>query len=136
MATANAVQRHPDDPVPLDEVLDMLRNIAKDYTSIGSIFTYGARTTSTSRTAPARVDPGRYVKIEQYEALQQEVAALKDTANLLQKENKMRANQAHQTQQSQTAPPRFDNRQTQQVRIQPRPNREGCYYCNGGGHMA
>jgi hypothetical protein len=133
---ASADERHPDDPVPLDEVLELLRNIAKDYTSIGSMFAYRSRTSNGSRHLAPTPDTRGFVKIEQYEALQQEVAALKDTADLLKRDNKQLMHKANQPQQSssQSVPPRFDNRQIPQVRIQPRPN-NSCFYCGVPGHM-
>jgi hypothetical protein len=133
-AAATTDERHPDDPVPLDEVLELLRNIAKDYTSIGSMFAYGSRTLNSSRHSALPPDTRGFVKIEQYEALQQEVAALKDTADLLKRDNKQLMHKASQQTSSQSVPPRFDNRQTQQVRIQPRPS-NSCFYCGVPGHM-
>lgn len=126
--------RHPEDPFSLDEVLDLLRGIANDYSNIGSIFSYDRGVSGYSRGQSIVPEMGRYVKIEQYEALQQEIAALKDTTDLLKKENKMRALQSQPQSMSQSlAPPRFDNRQPQQVRIQSR--QDNCFYCGGSGHM-
>src|ERR1700724_1342540 len=123
---------HPEDPFSLDNVLDLLQEIANDYLCIGSIFSYGRGVPGSIRSPPMMpVDTGRYVKVEQYEAMQQEIALLKDMTELLRKENKMRASQSQQ-QPLPPAPPRFENRQPQQVRIQSK--QDNCFYCVGS-HM-
>jgi len=86
---ADANERHPEDPVSLDEVLDMLRLIAKDYASIGSIFSYMARTSGATRVVPVHTEPGYYVKPEVIESMQQELAALTDSTALLQRDVKV-----------------------------------------------
>ena len=113
----------------------MLQIIAKDYASIGSIFSYMGQMSGVTRTVPVHAEPGYYVKPEVIESMQQELAALKDSTALLQRDVKV--NQAQWTGQSQQqyAAPRFDNRQMQQVRIQPRPNANNCFYCLEPGHI-
>ena len=68
-AKTEANERHSEDPVLLNEVLDLLRGIAKDYASIGSIFSYEPRGPSHARMASMSTGPGYYIKQEEFEAM-------------------------------------------------------------------
>jgi len=67
----------------------MLQIIAKDYASIGSIFSYMGQMSGVTRTVPVHAEPGYYVKPEVIESMQQELAALKDSTALLQRDVKV-----------------------------------------------
>ena len=136
-AKAKANKRHPEDTVSLDEVLDLLQGIAKDYASIGSIFSYEHRGPSNAHTANTNAGPGYYIKQEEFEAMQQELAALKDSNDLFQRDvrNSLTQRMSQPPPQQQYVPPWFENQHPQQqVQIQSRQDNT-CFYCKEPGHI-